>query len=211
MAFQGEYFVQRYGATEASLTPPLVEMLAADVPVGAGTDATRVASYNPWVSLYWLTSGRTLGGLQLYAEDRVLDRETALRLWTKGSAWFSGEQAVKGSIAKGEFADLAVLSADYFSVPDEDIKTITSLLTMVGGRVVHADGAFRDLAPELPPASPDWSPARHSKPPALASMEHAAVHLHCTKHFASHHVGHTWQRELSERFWGSMGCGCFAF
>ena len=62
MAFQGEYFVQRYGATEAQFTPPVTDMLAADVPVGAGTDATRVASFNPWVSLYWLVSGRTFAG-----------------------------------------------------------------------------------------------------------------------------------------------------
>ncbi|HKX56767.1 MAG TPA: amidohydrolase, partial [Xanthomonadales bacterium] len=72
MAFQGEYFVQRYGATEAQFTPPITEMLKAGVPVGAGTDATRVASYNPWVSLYWLVSGKTLGGMQLYPEENLL-------------------------------------------------------------------------------------------------------------------------------------------
>ena len=82
MAFQGEYFVERYGATEAQFTPPITDMLAAGVPVGAGTDATRVASFNPWVSLYWLVSGKTLGGLCLYPEERRLDRETALLLWT---------------------------------------------------------------------------------------------------------------------------------
>lgn len=147
MAFQGEYFVERYGATEAELTPPITEMLATGVPVGAGTDATRVASFNPWVSLYWMSTGKTLGGLTLYPEERRLDREKALQLYTKGSAWFSGEHEVKGAIAKGEYADLAVLSADYFSVPDEDIKAITSVLTMVDGNVVHGDGEFKSLAP----------------------------------------------------------------
>ena len=131
MAFQGEYFVERYGADEAEFTPPVTDMLAAGLPVGAGTDATRVASFNPWVSLYWLVSGRTLGGLPLYPEARRLDREQALRLWTKGSAWFSGEQAVKGAIAPGEYADLAVLSADYFTVPVAEIKDLTSVLTVV--------------------------------------------------------------------------------
>ena len=97
MAFQGEYFVDRYGAKAAEATPPIARMLAMDLPVGAGTDATRVASYNPWVCLYWLSPGKTLGGLTLYPERNRLDRETALRLWTKGSAWFSGEEASKGA------------------------------------------------------------------------------------------------------------------
>ena len=76
-------------------------MLAAGLPVGAGTDATRVASYNPWVSLWWLVSGRTVGGLELYPQANRLDRETALRLWTEGSAWFSSEAGHKGRIAPG--------------------------------------------------------------------------------------------------------------
>src|SRR5690606_17851601 len=54
MAFQGEYFIERYGAKAAERTPPIRRMMEAGVPVGAGTDATRVASYNPWVSLSWL-------------------------------------------------------------------------------------------------------------------------------------------------------------
>lgn len=86
MAFQGEYFVDRYGAAAAEQTPPIRRMLELGVPIGAGTDATRVASYNPWVALYWLITGRTLGGTRLYPEANTLDRETALRLWTKGSA-----------------------------------------------------------------------------------------------------------------------------
>src|SRR3546814_16588921 len=77
-------------------------MLEMDVPVGAGTDATRVASYDPWVSLYWLTTGKTLGGMPPYGEENVLDRETALRLWTQGSAWFSGAREVKGTMEIGK-------------------------------------------------------------------------------------------------------------
>lgn len=71
MAFQGKYFVERYGAEAAKATPPIARMLRAGVPVGAGTDATRVASYDPWVALYWLTTGQTLGGTPLYDEDNV--------------------------------------------------------------------------------------------------------------------------------------------
>ena len=107
-------------------------MLQMGIPVGAGTDATRVASYNPWVSLYWMVAGKTVGGTLLYPEANRLDRLEALRRYTLGSAWFSGEEDKKGAIAPGHLADLAVLSADYFSVPEEEIKRIESVLTIVG-------------------------------------------------------------------------------
>ena len=147
MAFQGEYFVERYGAKAAENAPPIRRMLEMGVPVGAGTDATRVASYNPFVSLYWLVTGKTVGGTPLYGEANRLDRTEALRLWTVGSAWFSGEDDKKGAIAPGQLADLAVLSGDYFSVPEEQIKRLESVLTIVGGKPVHAAGAFASLAP----------------------------------------------------------------
>ena len=130
------------------------------MPVGAGTDATRVASYNPWVSLSWLVTGKTMGGLTLYPAANRLDRESALRLWTEANTWFSTEQGKKGQIKEGQFADLAVLSDDYFSVPEDRIQDITSVLTLLGGKPVHGDGAFKDLAPPLPPPMPDWSPVR---------------------------------------------------
>src|SRR5437016_8870743 len=117
MAFQGEYFIDRYGKKAAEQSPPIRRMLAMGVPVGAGTDATRVASYNPFVALYWLVAGKTVGGTALYPEANRLDRTEALRRYTEGSAWFSGEEGKKGAIEFGKLADLAVLSADYFSVP----------------------------------------------------------------------------------------------
>jgi hypothetical protein len=159
MAFQGEHFIDRYGKQAAEHAPPIVRMLSSGVPVGAGTDGTRVASYNPWVSLYWLVEGRTVGGTLLYPEANRLDRMEALRLYTVGSAWFSGEQGSKGSIEVGRPADLSVLSADYFSVPAEEIKRIESVLTLVGGKVVYGAGEFARLAPPIPPASPGWSSA----------------------------------------------------
>jgi len=211
MAFQGEYFVERYGADEAKITPPVAEMLRAGVPVGAGTDATRVASFNPWVSLYWLTAGRTLGGLELYPEENRLDRTTALTLWTKGSAWFSGEDDKKGAIRVGEYADLAVLSADYFSIPAEAIKELHSVLTLVGGEIVHADDPFNDLAPPLPPASPDWSPVRsysgHFRSDGALASATAQQHHHCLDH---NHDHRSWLAGPADGFWGALGCGCFA-
>lgn len=215
MAFQGEHFVERYGATEAKFTPPVTDMLAAGVPVGAGTDATRVASFNPWVSLYWLVTGKTLGGMALYPEDRQLSREKALSLWTRGSAWFSGEQDVKGAISVGQYADLAVLSADYFSIPAEEIKDLSSVLTMVGGEVVHGSGGFSDLAPPLPPASPDWSPVRAfggHYDRAVAAGASAVTGHQCLAH-GHHHHAHPPIVAAAPRdpFWGAVGCSCFAF
>lgn len=186
-------------------------MLAAGVPVGGGTDATRVASFNPWVSLYWLVTGNTIGGLSLYPEERQLDRTQALRLWTQGSAWFSGEQDVKGTIAVGQYADLAVLSGDYFSIDAEAIKGLASVLTMVGGLIVHGDGGFKELAPPLPPASPDWSPVNafggHYHKGSQAHIAGILASHTCTQH--GHHHAHSHVPRAP--FWGPLGCGCFAF
>ncbi|WP_395503356.1 amidohydrolase, partial [Ectopseudomonas mendocina] len=187
MAFQGEYFIDRYGAKAAEATPPIQRMLAEGVPVGAGTDATRVASYNPWTALYWLVSGKTVGGTTLYPQG--LPRATALQLFTHGSAWFSSEQGKKGQIKVGQLADLVALSADFFSVEEEQIKWLESVLTVVGGKVVHATREFDKLAPPSVPVMPDWSPVAlvpgHWSPtaaPLTASIHQCigscAVHQH---------------------------------
>jgi predicted amidohydrolase YtcJ len=205
MAYQGEYFVERYGAAAAERTPPIRRMLAAGLPVGSGTDATRVASYNPWVSLEWLTTGRTVGGMTLYKESNRLDRETALRLWTDQNTWFSSESGKKGLVGEGQLADLAVLSDDYFSVPDERISDITSVLTMVGGKVVHGSHEFANLAPPLPPAMPDWSPVRHFG--GYQSPIESGVRAARTAHTC--HVVHT--AAEAHPLWGDLGCSCWAF
>ena len=147
MAFQGEYFLDRYGAKQTERTPPIRRMLEWVMPVGGGTDATRVASYNPFVALYWLVTGKTIGGTQLYPESNCLDRLEALRLFTVGSSWFSSDEGKKGAIAVGQLADMAVLSADYFSIHEEQIKQLESVLTIVGGKVVYAARDFSRLAP----------------------------------------------------------------
>ncbi len=222
MAFQGEYFVQRYGAKAAEATPPVARMVEMGVPVGAGTDATRVASYNPWVSLSWLITGCTLGGLRLYPERNTLDRERALELWTRGSAWFSGEADRKGTLKAGQYADLAVLSADLMSVPEDEIRTIESVLTVMGGRIVYGAGDFADRSPPLPPAAPDWSPVDHfggtwnAQRPAAPAAEgacHDGCANHCTLH--GHDHGIAWNTPIPaadlKSFWGALGCSCFAF
>ena len=158
MYFQGEYFVDRYGAEKAKMTPPLRKIIDMGIPAGLGTDGTRVSSYNPMLSLYWAVSGKTWGGMALYDEANKLSRFEALRLATNGSAWFSSEEEQKGLLKPGMFADFAILSADYFSIPEEEIRDLRSELTVVNGKVVYAAGKFASLDPGLPPALPDWSP-----------------------------------------------------
>ncbi|MGE5850273.1 MAG: amidohydrolase family protein, partial [Candidatus Methylomirabilota bacterium] len=183
MAYQGEYFVTRYGAKAAEHAPPIARMLQMGVPVGGGTDATRVASYNPFVSLYWLVTGKTVGGTTLYGKSNRLDRMEALHLWTVGSAWFTGEEGKKGMLAPGQLADLAVLSRDYFSVPDEEIKGLESDLTIVGGKAVHAANEFAALAPPPLPVNPGWAPQirsarRRAEIPGDARWQRPAEVMH---------------------------------
>jgi predicted amidohydrolase YtcJ len=221
MAFQGEYFVDRYGATAAQHTPPIARMLEMEIPVGAGTDATRVASYNPFVALYWLVSGKTVGGTALYPNQNRLDRMEALRLYTVGSSWFSSEEGKKGAIAPGQLADLAVLSGDYFSMPEQQIKSLQSVLTIVGGRMVYAAQEFSDLDPPSIPVLPEWSPVAtyggYYTAPVPVPVAAKALHL-CTA--LCNHIHKVTCRSTVpalntagslSSFWGGIGCDCFAF
>lgn len=219
MMYQGEYFVERYGAKAAEETPPVAKMLAAGIPVGAGTDATRVASYNPWVSLSWLVTGQTLGGLNLYPRHNCIDREQALLLWTKANAWFSSEEGKKGEIKVGQYADLAVLSEDYFKVPENEIKQIESVLTIVGGKVVHGTGNFELLAPPLPAAMPDWSPVRKFSGYQRADLARqnrvlsslCSCARQCNVHGHAHAGAYSEAISLDNQkaFWGAFGCSCW--
>lgn len=158
MAYAGEYFIERYGKDAAADAPPLRDIIEAGIPLGAGTDATRVASYNPWVALHWLVTGKTVGGTETRSARHRLSRAEALALYTVGSAWFSGEEATKGRLAAGQVADLAVLNKDYFTVTEDNISSIESVLTMTGGKVVYGAQEFNSLAAKLAPVSPAWSP-----------------------------------------------------
>jgi predicted amidohydrolase YtcJ len=226
MAYQGEYFVERYGLGAAEATPPVAKMLAKGVKTSAGTDATRVASYNPWVSLSWLVTGRTVGGLRITPQRNCLDRETALRMWTEHVTWFSNEEGKKGRIEVGQFADLVVPDRDFFSCADVDIADTTSDLTVVGGKIVYAKGEFKSLdAPPPPPAMPDWSPVRSyggyaawgAKAEPIAAMRmQAAAHCSCANRCGVHGHDHAsaWSAKLPisdlKSFWGALGCACWA-
>jgi hypothetical protein len=224
MAYQGEYFVERYGHGAAENTPPVAKILGKGVKTSAGTDATRVASYNPWVSLAWLVSGKTVGGMQITPNRNCLDRETALRMWTENVTWFSNEEGKKGRIEVGQLADLIVPDRDYFSCPGAEIADITSHLTIVGGKVVYAAGDFKQLDRPLPPAMPDWSPVRRyggyaawGQPREQELMQlQSAQSCGCTHGCGIH--GHDHARAWSSRlpvddlksFWGALGCACWA-
>ncbi|MEM7668774.1 MAG: amidohydrolase family protein, partial [Pseudomonadota bacterium] len=161
MAYAGEFFVDRYGADAAASAPPIRDIIEMGIPLGAGTDGTRVGSYNPWPALEWLVTGKTVGGLETRGPRHRLTRMEALQLYTVGSAWFSGEEALKGRVAPGQFADLAVLSADYLSVPEESISDMESVLTITGGDIVYAAGPFLNRMSRLSDVSPVWSPTAH--------------------------------------------------
>ncbi|GGY47441.1 amidohydrolase [Pseudoduganella albidiflava] len=159
MYFQGEAYWKRYGAQTRQM-PPIRTMLKMGIPVGLGTDGTRVSSYGPWPSIYWAVSGKTAGGLQVWQDKDRLSRHEALRLMTRGSAWMSGEEKVKGTLAVGQYADLVILPQDYFTMPVDGIRNLEAALTIVNGKVVYAGDAFGQYAPAAPAVSPEWSPVK---------------------------------------------------
>ncbi|WP_398475715.1 amidohydrolase [Tardiphaga sp.] len=226
MAYQGEYFVERYGHGAAEATPPVSKMLAKGVKVSAGTDATRVASYNPWVSLSWLVTGRTVGGMQLYPQRNCLDRETALRMWTENVTWFSNDEGKKGRIQVGQLADIVVPDRDFFSCAENEIADTSAVLTIVGGKVVYGVGDFAKLDDNAPPpAMPDWSPVRTfggygawAAPDANGQVvaQKMAMSCGCTNSCGVHGHDHAtaWSSRLPiadlKSFWGALGCACWA-
>ena len=219
MAYQGEYFVERYGARRPKRTPPI----RADAGDGSPRrrrhrrDARRVLQS---VGLALLAGHRPHGRWHaLYPAANQLDRETALRLWTETNTWFSNESGKKGQIKVGQLADLAVLSDDYFAVPGEAIPDIASVLTLVGGKAVYGDGDFKDLAPPLPPAMPDWSPVRtfggyQKRAGADQRRKYAfTAACGCSTACGVHGHAHAWGLSVpsdDRSFWGALGCSCWA-
>jgi predicted amidohydrolase YtcJ len=144
MYFGGEQFVQQSGPEAARRVPPVNTAAKIGVVVGAGTDAHRVASYNPFTALQWFIDGKTVSGVAIRGPEETPTRADALRFYTMGSAWFSRDDHARGSLEAGKLADLAVLSSDYMTVPVDQIGRIESLLTMVGGKVVYAASPYKE-------------------------------------------------------------------
>ncbi|HLP64692.1 amidohydrolase [Flavobacterium sp.] len=158
MAYQAETFISRYGKKAALNTPPIRKMIDLGLPIGGGTDGTRVASYNPWVGLYWLVTGKSIGGVEFAAKENQLDRIKALKIYTQGSASLIHQHKDRGTIKEGYLADIAILSDDYLTVQEDAIKDITAELTILDGKVVYGKGVFSKFAPVIPAALPAWSP-----------------------------------------------------
>jgi predicted amidohydrolase YtcJ len=145
--FGGERLQQEVGAERARDMPRIATALKLGLVVAGGTDAHRVSSYNPFVSLQWYLDGTTIGGVTTRGEAEAPSRRQALEMYTKSPAFMANDDAWRGTLEPGKAADLAVLTADYMTAPVKEIGRIRSLLTMVGGRAVYADGPFAALVP----------------------------------------------------------------
>lgn len=144
--FRARGSLRAWGETQMLRSPPLRDLIDMGIPLGAGTDSTVASSYRPWQCLWWLVSGGSIAGIRPRSDEHRLTRDEALRLYTSGSAWFSFEEEDRGNLSPGSFADLAVLSDDFLTVPEDRIRDIESELTIVGGRVVHSGSAFGPVA-----------------------------------------------------------------
>jgi predicted amidohydrolase YtcJ len=216
LSFQGEAFVRRYGPGAAADAPPIRAMLERGLTVGAGTDATRVSTYNPWVALHWLITGRTVGDLVVRPPHNRVDRRTALAMFTEAGAALTGEEDLKGVLRPGFLGDLAVLSEDFFTVPEPDIAHIESLLTVVGGRIVYACAEYEGLDEELPPVSPAWSPVAHfggyqATPPTGLSGARQAELLGQAVTESEQHRQWRARRGLAPETAGTFFDPCFSF
>jgi len=161
MALHADGFIKTYGREKALQTPRLCMLVDSGIPLAMTTDAFRAATYNPWVALSWMVSGKSVSGSEVLAKDNRLSRTEALRLWTRGPAWFMNAESEMGMIAPGNLADFAVLDRDYFSVPEDQIKSVSSVLTVMDGRVVFGAQDYSALSPQLPAILPDWSPVKY--------------------------------------------------
>jgi len=206
LSTDGEAFLARQGAAAAADAPPIARIREMGIPLSAGTDANRAVSYNPWIGVHWLISGMTVGGTKLNGERNLLDRTEALRMYTAAGAWVSSEERRKGTLEPGMLADLAFLSADYFSIGEDAIKDLESVLTMVGGKVVYATGSYSELAPPPPPIAQDWLPIK-----AYGGYQYRKGLNTVPTDQARMRVGHTHPLIVGDQGIWSLDCSCGAF
>jgi len=161
MAMHGDGFIKTYNVEKALQTPRLRALVDSGIPLAITTDAFRASSYNPWIGISWMTTGKSVSGSEILAKHNRLTREEALKLVTVGPTWFENQEGEMGKIIPGQFADFALLNKDYFTIPDEEIKTISSVLTVVDGRVVFGTKEYSELSPKLPETLPEWSAVKY--------------------------------------------------
>jgi predicted amidohydrolase YtcJ len=143
--FGGERLQQDVGVESARAMPRIATALRLGLTVAGGTDAHRVSSYNPFVSLQWYLDGTTIGGVQTRDQAEAPSRQQALQMYTRSPAFMAHDDDKRGTLEPGKYADLAVLSTDYMTAPVNDIGKTRALLTMIGGKVVYAAGPFAEL------------------------------------------------------------------
>jgi predicted amidohydrolase YtcJ len=141
---QGWQYTGRLGSSPSG--PPFRSLKNAGIPLGGGTDATNVAPLNPWLMLYYMSSGKNNDGDQVNPASECLTRLEALELYTKGSAFLLFAEDDLGTIEPGKLADIVVLSDDPLKVSDDALRKLSSNLTLVGGEAVHATGPFAGVS-----------------------------------------------------------------
>ncbi|MGI9259970.1 MAG: amidohydrolase [Gammaproteobacteria bacterium] len=131
----------RFFSAEPGGGPPFRRIVDSGIQVGGGSDATVSHGMNPWDSLYYMVTGKNVRG-DVVNGDQTITRLEALKLYTIGSAWFSHDENDLGTIEVGKHADLVVLSDDYLTVPEDEILDLYSVLTVLGGEIVHSNSTF---------------------------------------------------------------------
>jgi predicted amidohydrolase YtcJ len=121
--------------------PPYRMLVDSGIPVGLSSDGMQIAPMNPWIHAYYATTGRNALGTQINPGQQ-LSRQEVLKHFTSANQWFLGgqDQDLLGALQVGRLGDVVVLSDDYFTVADEDLKKLHSVLTVLGGRIVHTGG-----------------------------------------------------------------------
>jgi predicted amidohydrolase YtcJ len=145
LVYSGQIVLKAIGPEASRRAPPIKTALELGLHVAGGTDSDQVAPYNPFVSIRWLLDGKVIDGTPMRGPEESPDREEALRMYSLNSAWFTFDEEKRGSLEPGKYADLAVLSDDYMTVPVEKVGELHALLTLVGGKPVYGEGPFAAL------------------------------------------------------------------
>jgi predicted amidohydrolase YtcJ len=145
LVYSGQIVLKVLGPEAAKRAPPIKTALKMGLHVAGGTDSDQVAPYNPFVSIRWLLDGKVIDGTPMRGPEESPNREEALRMYSLNAAWFTFDETKRGSLEAGKYADLAVLSDDYMTVPVEKVGELHSLLTLVGGKAVYGEGPFAAL------------------------------------------------------------------
>ena len=140
-----DHDILRNGSTGWKPGPPLKTLLESGIRMGAGTDSGVVGPLNPWLSLYFMVTGKHMGG-ELIIPGEQISRLDALRLYTADNAWFLGEEDTLGSIEEGKLADLVVLDRPYLEVDADELRSIKPLITVIDGNITYSAGPYAELA-----------------------------------------------------------------